>query len=361
MKVLSSSFKIWIDLENTPHVPFFLPIVRALRKQGHEVSITARDCYQTCQMADFKSLDYKRIGRHYGRHLIFKILGVISRGLQLLPHAFKTKPDLVLNLGSRSQNLAAKIMGIPVVEIMDYEHTAETPLLLSRWYLIPDVVSRDRYEEHSPKRVFPYHGLKEDVYVTGFKPDDAILDQLELRLSKAVVTVRPAAGDAHYHNHESDDLFVHLINRIIATPDIKAVLLPRNTAQEKHLRASYPQWFDSSKVVIPNTIVDGLNLIWHSDLVVSGGGTMNRESAAMGVPVYSIFRGRIGAVDRWLCDHNRLVLIESAADADSKIRLEPRTRHRHDEATESRAFADIISHLNAIIDSLRKISFEPIN
>ena len=355
-KQTCQSINIWIDLENTPHVPFFLPIVRSLRKQGHKVTITARDGYQTCEMADFKSLDYKRIGRHYGRHISLKICGGVLRAMQLMPYAFKKKPDLVINLGSRSQNLTARLMRIPIVEIMDYEHTTEPSLLKARWYMVPDVLNLDRFVKYPPDRIFSYHGLKEDVYITDFRPDKAIVGKLELGLAKIVVTIRPAASEAHYHNPESDELFIRLIDRIISTPDIKAVILPRNRAQENHFRVNYPHWFDYSKVIIPRQVVDGLNLIWHSDLVVGAGGTMNREAAAMGIPVYSIFRGRIGAVDRWLCENKRMVLIESNADLDRKILLQPRMGSRRGETTEPKAFSDIISNLDKIIDSIRRTS-----
>ena len=342
--------KVWIDLENTPHIPFFLPIIRDLQERGHEVHLTARDGYQTCEMAGFHSMPYLRIGRHYGRHLVFKVWGLVVRGIQLTRFASRERPDLALNLGSRSQNLAAKLLGIPVVEIMDYEHSAELSFLEPRWYLKPDVVGTKNILESENVRI--YHGLKEDIYVPDFKPDESILDELGLRNAKIVVTVRPAATEAHYHNPDSELLFEHLMQRLLDTPGAKVVLLPRNKRQESELRLRYPGWFDDLQVVIPERIVNGLNLIWFSDLVVSGGGTMNREAAALGVPVYSIFRGRIGAVDQHLCDQKRLVLIETPTDVDVKIRIEPRLRRCLPVSRESGALSDILGHLHAIIASL---------
>jgi hypothetical protein len=347
-----AGIKIWIDLENTPHIPFFRPIIRELRQQGHQVVLTARDGYQTCEMAGFHALDYQRIGRHYGKHLSAKVWGLLVRGGQLLGFARREKPALALNLGSRSQNLAAKLMGIPVVEIMDYEHTAEPSLLESRWYLTPEVVHAAIYAGKPSARILTYAGIKEDVYVPDFRPDPSILDLLALHDAKVVVTVRPSATEAHYHNPEAEALFVRLMERVLASPGVKAVLLPRNKRQECELRAQHPHWFEGSKVVVPPAVVDGLNLIWHSDLVVSGGGTMNREAAAMEVPVYSVFRGRSGAVDRHLCEQGCLVLIESLGDVDHKIRLEPRTKHGLPAAHKSAALTDILNHLNTIIASL---------
>jgi hypothetical protein len=147
-------------------------------------------------------------------------------------------------------------------------------------------------------------------YAAELNPDPALVNELGLDQAEIIVTVRPPATEAHYHNHESETLFVEFMNRLCTTPKTKAVLLPRNKRQEAQIRSSHGNWFENSQVVIPMKAVDGLNLLWHSDLVVSGGGTMNREAAALGIPVYSIFRGKIGAVDRQLQKEGRLTLID---------------------------------------------------
>ncbi len=348
---VDGGIKIWIDLENTPHIPFFGPIVRELRKRGHRVVITARDGYQTCELAEFHGMHFQRIGRHYGKRLISKAMGLLVRGGQLALFARHEKPRLAINLGSRTQNLAARLLGIPVAEIMDYEHTVEPAWLESRWYFMPEAVHQSGTPAGESDRIRTYRGLKEDVYVPDFTPDASIRNQLRLDLADIVVTVRPSATEAHYHNPESEALFVRLMERALATPKVRIVLLPRNARQDASLRNQHPEWFQSGKVVVPSQVVDGLNLIWHSDLVVSGGGTMNREAAAMGVPVYSIFRGRLGAVDRKLCEESRLVLIETAEDVDRKIRLEPRQARDLPPSSSSHALTDILTQLDEIIAS----------
>lgn len=343
--------KIWIDFENTPHIPFFRPIIRALEHQGHQLALTARDAYQTCEMAGFHALAYQRIGRHYGGHLTAKAWGLMVRSAQLTRFARRERPGLALNLGSRSQNLAAKLLGIPVAEIMDYEHTAESRLLAPRWILTPEAVSTALYGNQPAPRVRTYQGIKEDVYVPDFQPDEALLDQLGLRDAGIVVTARPPATEAHYHNPAADPLFARFIERALAFPGVKTVLLPRNPRQQETLRERYPHWFAGPNLVVPQGVVDGLNLIWHSDLVVSGGGTMNREAAAMGVPVYSVFRGPTGAVDRLLCDQHRLVMVQTPDEVD-QIRITPRPKAHLPNRQPSAALTDILTHLNTIIDSL---------
>lgn len=341
--------KIWIDLENTPHIPFFRPIIRELEARGYSVVLTARDAYQTCEMADRFGLNYTRIGKHYGKNRFRKAWGLFARGAQLLPFARREAPALALNHGSRTQSLVCNALGIPTVTIMDYEYTAELFFLRPKWEIVPSVVDSGAMPHQKSGGVRTYSGIKEDVYVPDFAPDPGILPLLGLTPDDLVVTVRPPASEAHYHNAESDVLFYHAMERFHAAPGVRVVLLPRNKRQESELRAGHPEWFSNNKVIIPKVVVDGLNLLWHSDLVVSGGGTMNREAAALGLPVYSIFRGRIGAVDHQLKADGRLVLIESPEDVHQKIELKRRPRTSALKIAPQRALAEIIAHIEEIM------------
>jgi predicted glycosyltransferase len=202
----------------------------------------------------------------------------------------------------------------------------------------------------SKERIRKYRGIKEDVYTPEFTPDTSLGKHLNLGDKDVIVTVRPPATEAHYHNPESETFFIEFMERVMATPGVKAVLLPRNRAQESHIRANWSKWFEGDKVIVPKQAVDGLNLLWHSDLVVSGGGTMNREAAALGIPVYSIFRGKSGAVDRYLQEEGKMVLIETSADIQNKILLERRDRNAADSrGTRSSALSDIVSEVESIV------------
>ncbi|MEI6067638.1 MAG: DUF354 domain-containing protein [Methylococcaceae bacterium] len=318
--------KIWIDLDNTPHVPFFKPVIRELEKKGYTVITTARDAFQVCELATLYGLSYKKIGKHYGKNPLFKVMGLCWRSLQLLPFVIREKPVLGLSHGSRSQILLCNLLRIPTVMIMDYEH-AQTPLLLQpRWEIIPEALANESVQCKTKERILCYEGIKEDVYAPEFNPDPSIAALLNLNDENILVTVRPPANEAHYHNPESDELFAAFMQRACSTPNVIVILLPRNKLQETQIRKDWPQWFKDAKVIIPQQAVNGLNLLWHSDLVVSGGGTMNREAAALGVPVYSIFRGKSGAVDRQLQQEGRLVLIQNIDEVNNKILLQHRRK-----------------------------------
>jgi len=341
--------RIWIDLDNTPHIPFFRPIIRELEQRGYQILLTARDAYQVCEMAAKYGLNPKTIGHHYGKHHILKVFGFLLRTLQLAPFALQEKPILVLNHGSRSQVFLSNLLRIPSVTIMDYEHGRGFPMARPTWMIVPEFYPNQ--PSHFPAgRIRRYSGIKEDVYVPEFEPAPSILGKLGLSETDIIVTVRPPASEAHYHNHESDTLFESFVNRVCAThEDVKAVVLPRNKRQEAQIRSDFPQWFKGSRVIIPATVVDGLNLLWHSDLAVSGGGTMNREAAALGVPVYSIFQGKTAAVDVRLQEEGRLVLIENTNEVHHKILLQRRSKKTLFDKKPRQALPQILDHIEQIL------------
>ena len=342
--------KIWIDLDNSPHVPFFLPIIEELRGRGYQVLVTARDSYQVCELLDLYNLQCEVIGGHWGKNRLFKILSTCVRTIQLLPVIVRHKPDLAVSHGSRAQVLASYLFKIPTIAMWDYEFTSKMQFLHSAWFLTPEYIP-DPIDVKAKARMRKYPGLKEDVYVPRFHPDASLRHQLGITPDDVMITVRPPATEAHYHNPEAEALLEAAMNRFMERAEPRVVLLPRNERQAARLRKTWRAWISSGRILIPEHAVDGLNLIWSSDLVVSGGGTMNREAAALGVPVYSIFRGRIGAVDRYLVQQGRLVLIENADDVRTKITLIPRDRSVKPRTGKRPALEVIINNIISILDS----------
>lgn len=340
--------RIWIDIDNTPHVPFFKPIIRELRHRGHRVAVSARDAFQVCEMADRAGLVYEKIGKHYGKNRFMKVAGLLWRGLQLLPFVARERPTLALSHGSRSQIFLCNLLRIPTVMLMDYEHARTPPLVRPRWEIVPDVLKGESLQCKRRDRIRSYRGIKEDVYACEFEHDASLPAQLGLDRNTIVVTVRPPANEAHYHRPESDLLFECLMERLCKADGVSVVLLPRNPAQENRLRQQWPHWF--AKAAVPPCAVDGLNLLWHSDLVVSGGGTMNREAAALDVPVYSIFRGKPGAVDQHLEQKGRMILIASEEEVHSRIVLQRRDKSRAPDTRRRPALEDILSRIEEIIE-----------
>ena len=338
--------KIWFDLDNTPHVPLFEPIIEELKARGFPVMVSARDAFQVCELADKKGLEYKRIGHHYGKNRILKIWGMVYRAMQMVPFALQGKPQLAVSHCSRSQLLLGTWLRIPTLLMDDYEYSHQR-LMWPSWVLVPSVIP-DAALSYNKNRLRKYPGIKEDVYAWKLKPDASVLKELGIAESDLVITVRPPATEAHYHNQDSDRLFEAFMERTHRIAGARVVLVPRNKVQAELLKRKFPRWFEAGKTVIPKGAVDGLNLIWQSDLVVSGGGTMNREAAALGVPVYSIFRGAIGAVDKHLVKEGRLVLIESVEDV-QKINLVKRPRRSVAEATSKET-------LQFIVDTIQQMA-----
>jgi uncharacterized protein len=349
--------KIWIDLDNSPHVPLFRPIIRVLEEQGHTCVLTARNCFQVKPLLDLFNLKSSIIGRHYGKNKLMKVLGVTIRAIQLLPMALRERPAIALSHGSRSQLVAARLLGISTVLMADYEHAAWLPGFSPDWIIVPEVVLPAIGKK--PRRgVLTYRGIKEDAYVPDFQPDAAILGTLGIDQGSILVTIRPPATEAHYHNPESEGLFSAVIDHFAKQQDVQMVCMPRNEKQADLVRDTWPELLDNRRLIIPKQALGGLNLIWFSDLVVSGGGTMNREAAALCVPVCSIFRGRLGAVDQHLSDVGRLRLLRTPSDIHELV---PAKRQRPGALgqTARPALSDMVQSIESVLDIVPSLAKPP--
>jgi predicted glycosyltransferase len=349
--------KVWIDLENSPHVPFFGPIIKELEERGCEVLLTARDCFQVCELADMAGFKYRKIGHHYGKNRIAKVAGLGIRVLQMTPFILRERPAISVSHGSRASLVLSAMMGIPSINIADYEHadhrlTTWLGSMQKKWVMTPEVIPSDTFEKNGVLKdhVLHYPGIKEDVYTPFFQPDPSLKAALGLQPADVVVTIRPPATEAHYHNPESEKLLMVVFDLLGAHPEVKTVLLPRTHRQEAELRQAKPDLFAAERIVVPKHAVNGLDLIWYSDVVISGGGTMNREAAALGIPVYSLFRGTMGAVDKHLAETCKLVLLESEQDVREKLKLVRRSKTLASRPRQRATLEAVVNHISAVLD-----------
>ncbi len=350
---LATRKKIWIDLDNSPHVPFFVPILPELQARGFEIFLTARNSYQVCDLLEYYGVRARVIGRHHGKNKLLKALGTAWRAIVLTWIVRHEKVDLSLAHGSRGCMLASRLLDIDTIQIIDYEHTAKLSVN-KLWVIRPEIIPASAAAGNLTRNL-SYPGIKEDVYLPSFQPDPQLRQRLGIARDELLVTVRPPATEAHYHNPEAEGLLTATLEKFCAMDGARVLLLPRNKNQETELRAVWTSPIASGKIVIPARVEDGMNIIWNSDLVVSGGGTMNREAAAMGVPVYSIFRGPIGAVDRFLASQGRLVLLESVEQVQTKIQAVRRNKEAISlDHQKSPALEAIVQHIVDIAESTHR-------
>jgi predicted glycosyltransferase len=300
-------------------------------------------------------LNYRKIGRHYGKNSIAKLIGLSVRVLQLAPLILRERPVISVSHGSRSLMLLSALLGMRSINIADYEHadfrlTTWIGSTKKKWIMTPAVVPSDNFVKHGmlPSHVLHYPGIKEDVYVPFFQPDSSLKAALGINPGDVLVTLRPPATEAHYHNPESEMAVFELLQ---AHPEVKTVLLPRTPRQEAELREAKPELFAAGRIVVPERAVNGLDLIWYSDVVISGGGTMNREAAALGIPVYSVFRGTLGAVDKHLAETGKLVLLQSAQDVRDRLKLVSRTRTLAAWSSQRATLDAVVNHIGTILEN----------
>ncbi len=327
--------RVWVDLTNSPHVLVMRPVIARLRERGHEVRVTARDFAQTLELCDRLGVEHTAIGRHRGERAGAKAVGLVSRSAALVRWARRQgRFDIALGHGSNDVTVAAALLRIPSSTMFDYEwatvqHTINCRLAAA--VVVPEAIGPERLRRYGAiGKLRRYEGLKEEYYLADFEPDPAVLAELALDPSRAIVVVRTPPEVSLYHRFHSD-LFGAVLERLSAAAlaeGLQPVVFPRVAAQRQEL-AALPG------LVVPEHAVDAQSLISYAALTISAGGTMNREAVALGTPVVSTFQGKLGAVDERLIEEGRMRVLEDAgalelgpapaAEKAARVRRDPGT------------------------------------
>ncbi len=324
--------KVWIDITAPAHVLVFRPLVEIMRARGDEVGITARDYAQTLELLALHGLEPDEvIGRHAGRSRLQKFRQMTQRLSALRRWARGRDFDVALAHGSHELTISARRLGIPSSTTFDYEFATLQHQLGCRAatrVVVPDAIPPERLEPYGvhPPKLVQYPGLKEEYYLADFEPDRSLLDRFGVEPGRVLVVLRPPPDVSLYHRH-SNPLFPQTLEHLGRSEEVHAFVLPRTEEQREYVRGlSLPS------VILPDGAVDAQSLIALADLVVSAGGTMNREAAALGVPVYTTYGGRLGGVDeelirdgrlKPLTDPRALALTKRDPESSPRVRREP--------------------------------------
>jgi len=287
------------------HVLVFRPIVDRLRERGHEVELTARDYSQTVELMHMHGLHATVFGRHGGAGRVEKALALANRTRAMVRFGGGGGFELALGHGSNDLALAAAMLRVPAANTFDYEFAVQQHNVgcrLARRVMVPDRIPAERLARYGvgPEKLVQYPGLKEEYYLADFEPDARALDALGVDRDRVVVVFRPPPDVALYHR-KSNPLFPQVLDRLGGEAGVYAIVIPRTEAQREYVRN-----LDLPSVIVPEGAVDAQSLIALADLVISAGGTMNREAVALGTPVYTTYGGRLGGVDEALIREGRL-------------------------------------------------------
>ena len=276
-----------------------------------ETVVTARDFAQTLGLLERYGMPHSVIGRHGGASVTGKGLGLVRRSGALVRFGRGRGISQAVSHGSNDLAVAARMLRLHSTVLHDYEGAAGMHRInfrLASKVMTPDVIPYSALSGYglSESRHRPYHGLKEQVALADFSPDDGVYEELGLDRDRPIVVLRPPATMSLYHRGIENTVFDDVVARLLDS-DVQVVLLPRTPEQGE-------SFADAPGVIIPERPVDGPSLVWIADAVVSAGGTMNREAAVLGVPTWTTFAGELGAVDRELVEQGRMGVLKNAED-----------------------------------------------
>jgi uncharacterized protein len=306
--------RVWIDVSNSPQVPFFRPLVDLLHARGHDVDVTTREFAQTTELLSLHGIEHEVVGPgHGGAGAVGKARSMAGRLRALRRYARGQRFDIALSHASHELPMVARSLGVPSSYAFDYEYARTQHGLGCRTatrVVVPEAIPQSRLDRLGARvsKVRRYPGLKEEYYLHGFAPDPSVLDELGIERDRVLVVVRTPPEVSLYHRH-GNPLFDDVLARLGTDPAVHAVVLPRTDEQRAAIRKrALPS------LVVPEHAIDAQSLVALSDLVVSAGGTMNREAVALGVPVYTTFAGELGALDEMLVRDGRLRVLSTAGD-----------------------------------------------
>ncbi len=318
---------IWVDIANPPQVLFLRPIIVELEKRGQRLVVTTREHSETILLADRFRIRHKVIGAHGGATFWGKGIAIVLRALRSVWYLRNQNISLAVSSSSYSQAIAAKLMNIPLVTFNDYEGNPGLHIIcrVAKKILVPNVFSRENLYPYgaSEGQIEFYNGIKENVYLGGFVPDPKFLESMNIPKDRIVITMRPASEVSAYHQFENP-LFEEALKYVAGRKNTQIILLPRNSEQRRKYEG-----LGLDNVIFPNGVLDGPNLVYYSDLIIGAGGTMNREAVVLGSPVYSLFMGRLGSVDKTLIDSGKLVWIKDGEDI-KRIKMAKRDRSENE-------------------------------
>src|SRR3954447_759705 len=284
-----------------------------MQARGWDVSVTARAFAQTIELLELHGIEHTVVGHHGGGSRLGKARAAGGRVAAMLQFGRRGRFDRAIAHGSTDLPMACRALRVRNTTMFDYEFATLQHSLncrLATRVLMPDAIPAGRVRRFGarPPKLVTYPGLKEEYYLADFEPDPKVPRALGLDGSRVGVVLRPPADVALYHRFENP-LFDALLEELGRREDVRSVVLPRTPEQAARIRA-----LELASVVVPERAVDGQSLVAGADLVVSAGGTMNREAVVLGTPVYTTFAGRLGGVDERLIAEGRLRPLESLAD-----------------------------------------------
>ncbi len=257
---------IWIDVVNQPHVRFWR---RFLHFYRGDVLITVRDKGNLAEMAELFLGDVLTVGR-WGKDRLDKLLAFAERVKELTK---LVQGRVNLALSKASPELARVAFGLGIKSVIANDNdlppytVSKLTFPLASLVLIPECYSGPTFSAKDRR----FSGTFEVSHVLDYLERGPVK---EFGLEEEYMVARPPPKS--FYLDMPSDWFVKLVRKVSRELRLKVVYIPREGER--------PEGF-----IIPEEVVDGIDLIRGSALVLGAGGTMTREAALLGKPTVSLF------------------------------------------------------------------------
>ncbi|MFX1338330.1 MAG: DUF354 domain-containing protein [Promethearchaeota archaeon] len=306
-----SGKKIWFDVEEPKTAVMFKSLFEMFQNYEVELLITARDYDSTFQILDNFNIDYHKIGKHGGEKLEDKLQTYIQRLNGLLPHVKNFSPDYFITFSSVEGTRIAYGLRIPSIGFNDEPRNEPVCKLIFPFLdniITPQCIPLEWYVNlyADPKKIIRYNGIDEVAWLSYFSPNPEILEKFDIEKGKyVIIRSEPSFASYFIDKLKPDETMINYIFPSIYKefPNYKYFLLVRTEKQQNFLKNKMMEFSRNKNVVITRFLPNLVDLCFYSALIISGGGTIVRESSLLNVPSIEYFPGDTAPQEHFLIDN----------------------------------------------------------
>lgn len=303
-----SGKKIWIDIEQPKSAIMLNSLCKMFYNEDSEILITARDYDSTYQILDDFNVRYKKIGSHGGEKLEEKLKTYIDRLEQLFPIIKKFMPDYFVTFLSVEGVRIAYGLKIPSIGMNDEPRNEPVCKLVHPFIgniITPDCIPIELYTKlyADPGKIIRYNGLDEIAWISEYIPNPDVLKKFDIEKGKYII-LRTEPSYASYLidkiKPEKSQISEFLLPIFKEFPNYKYFVLARSLKQENFISKELKTIAKERNVIITRYLPNLVDLCFYGALIVSGGGTIVRESSLLNVPSIEFFPGESAPQEKFL-------------------------------------------------------------
>ena len=283
---------IWFDTLTPKQTMLFLAIGKVLNSLGFETIYTTREHDYIHDIFRENNIQAKSMGVYGGSTLEGKLVASVNRMLELTEYIASYQDQIIcaISFSSPDASRVAFGLGIPLILFNDTAHSKPVGKLtfsLARYLITPSCINKKAFIElgANPKIIHHYEGVDEVEYMSEVNYNEFLKKRQEAKeKDNSYLVFRPEESFASYMEDKESKPYLEILQYLIEKHKGEIMVFPRYPEQKQIILEKF-----EGQIVVPSNGFHFLELLSNAEMVITGGGTMGREAALLGVPSLTYF------------------------------------------------------------------------